>query len=310
MFTKIKSKLQAFTTIFSNTRHAVLEKISQFGKNSLSNHSIEELERLLFEADLGAETVQTFLKRFRKGCKDFHNIEGEKVLQELRLFTEELLQPNRQPIAITGHPHVIVMVGMNGSGKTTSAAKLAYHFSQRGKSVLLVAADTFRAAAVSQLSLWADKLQIPIVKGQMGGDPAAVLYDGLSRAKAKNFDIVIVDTAGRLESKKNLMQELFKMRQVAAKLIDGAPHENLLVLDASIGQHAIEHAKAFHAAMPLTGLMVTKIEGSAKGGVIINMYHQMRIPVQYLGIGEQITDCIEFDPRDYINSLFPSPQSR
>lgn len=310
MFTKIKSKLQAFTTIFSNTKQAVLEKFAQFGRGSLSSNSIEDLERLLFEADLGAETVQTFLKRFRKRCTDLHNIEGEKVLQELRSFTEELLQQNRMPIAITNHPHVILLVGMNGSGKTTSAAKLAYHFSQMGKSVLLVAADTFRAAAVSQLSLWADKLQIPIVKGQMGGDPAAVLYDGLSRAKAKNFDIVIVDTAGRLESKKNLMQELVKMRQVAAKVIDGAPHENLLVLDASIGQHAVEHAKAFDAAIPLTGLMVTKIEGSAKGGVIINIYHQMGVPVQYLGIGEQITDCIEFDPSDYINSLFSAPQPR
>lgn len=310
MFTKIKSKLQAFTTIFSNTKQAVLEKIAQFGKGSLSSNSIEDLERLLFQADLGVETVQTFLKRFEKRCKDLHNIQGEKVLQELRCFTEELLQPTRKPIAITGHPHVIFMVGMNGSGKTTSAAKLAYHFSQMGKSVLLVAADTFRAAAVSQLSLWADTLQIPIVKGQMGGDPAAVLYDGLSRAKAKNFDIVIVDTAGRLESKKNLMQELVKMRTVAAKLIEGAPHENLLVLDASIGQHAVEHAKAFDAAIPLTGLMVTKIEGSAKGGVIINIYHHMGVPVQYLGIGEQITDCIEFDPSEYINSLFPAPQSR
>lgn len=309
MFTKIKSKLQAFTTIFSNTKHAFLEKIAEFGKNSRSN-SIEDLERLLFEADLGAETVQTFLQRFRKRCRDLENIEGEKVLEELRLFAEGLLQSDRVPISITKRPHVILMVGMNGSGKTTSCAKLAHYFSQMGLRVLLVAADTFRAAAVSQLSLWSDRLQIPIVKGQMGGDPAAVLYDGLSRAKAKNFDVVIVDTAGRLESKKNLMQELVKMRKVAAKIVDEAPHETLLVLDASIGQYAIEHAKAFHVAIPLTGLMVTKIEGSAKGGVIINLYHQMGIPVQYLGIGEQITDCIEFDPKDYINTLFPAAKPR
>lgn len=309
MFTRIKSKLQAFTTIFSNTKHAFFEKLAQFGKGS-HNNSIEDLERLLFEADLGAETVQTFLHRFRKRCRDVENIEGEKVLEELRSFAEGLLQPSTVPILIREHPHVIITVGMNGSGKTTSCAKLAYHFSQRGLSVLLVAADTFRAAAVSQLSLWSEQLQIPIVKGQMGGDPAAVLYDGLSRAKTKNFDVVIVDTAGRLESKRNLMQELVKMRQVAAKVVDKAPHETLLVLDASMGQHAVEHAKAFHAAIPLTGLMVTKIEGSAKGGVIINLYHQMGIPVQYLGIGEQVSDCIEFDPKDYINTLFPAVQSR
>lgn len=309
MFTRIKSKLQAFTTIFSNTKDVLLEKLAHFGKSS-RNNSIEDLERLLFESDLGAETVQTFLHRFRKRCSDLENIEGEQVLEELRSFTEQLLQPNTVPILIKEHPHVIITVGMNGSGKTTSCAKLAHHFSKKGFSVLLVAADTFRAAAVSQLSLWSDRLQIPIVKGQMGGDPAAVLYDGLSRAKAKNFDVVIVDTAGRLESKRNLMQELVKMRQVAAKVVDKAPHETLLVLDASMGQHAVEHAKAFHAAIPLTGLMVTKIEGSAKGGVIINLYHQIGIPVQYLGIGEQVGDCIEFDPKNYINTLFPAVQSR
>lgn len=309
MFTRIKSKLQAFTTIFSNTKHAFFEKLALFGKGS-RNNSIEDLERLLFEADLGAETVQTFLRRFRKRCRDVQNIEGEQVLEELRSFAEGLLQPSTVPIVIREHPHVIIAVGMNGSGKTTSCAKLAYHFSQRGLSVLLVAADTFRTAAVSQLSLWSDQLQIPIVKGQMGGDPAAVLYDGLSRAKTKNFDVVIVDTAGRLESKRDLMQELMKMRQVAAKIVDKAPHETLLVLDASMGQHAVEHAKAFHATIPLTSLMVTKIEGSAKGGVIINLYHQMGIPVQYLGTGEQVGDCIEFDPKDYINTLFPAVQSR
>lgn len=309
MFTRIKSKLQAFTTIFSNTKDVLLEKLAHFGKSS-RNNSIEDLEKLLFESDLGAETVQAFLGRFQKKCSDLENIEGEQVLEELRSFTEQLLQPNAVPILIKEHPHVIITVGMNGSGKTTSCAKLAYHFSKKGLSVLLVAADTFRAAAVSQLSLWSDRLQIPIVKGQMGGDPAAVLYDGLSRAKAKNFDVVLVDTAGRLESKRNLMQELVKMRQVAAKVVDKAPHETLLVLDASMGQHAVEHAKAFHAAIPLTGLMVTKIEGSAKGGVIINLYHQIGIPVQYLGIGEQVGDCIEFDPKNYINTLFPTVESR
>ena len=202
------------------------------------------------------------------------------------------------------------MVGMNGSGKTTSVAKLGYYFSQMGKRVLLVAADTFRAAAVSQLSVWSEKLQLPIVKGQMGGDPSAVLHDGLTRAKNKDIDIVIVDTAGRLESKKNLMQELTKMQKVSANIIPGAPHENVLVLDASIGQHAVQHAKAFHAAMPLTGLIVTKIEGSAKGGVILNIYDQLRVPVQYLGVGEQIEDLIEFDSTSYINSLFPILESR
>lgn len=310
MFTKIKSKLQAFTKIFSNTKCAVLEKILHFKPNSLSGSSLEDLEKLLFEADLGVEIVQKFLKCLRTRNSNLQTLDGEKILQKLKFFAEELLQQDLPKTSITSHPHVIIMVGMNGSGKTTSVAKLAYYFSQRGKRVLLVAADTFRAAAVSQLSIWSEKLQLPIVKGQMGGDPAAVLHDGLIRAKNKDVDIVIVDTAGRLESKKNLMQELTKMRKVSAKIIDGAPHENVLVLDAGIGQHAIEHAKAFHAVMPLTGLIVTKIEGSAKGGVILNIYDQLRVPVQYLGVGEQIEDLIEFDSTSYINSLFPTFESR
>lgn len=310
MFTKIKSKLQAFTKIFSNTKNAFFEKISHFKANSLSDSSLEDLERLLFEADLGAEIVQKFLKGLSTRNRNLQLIDGEKILRELKCFAEELLQQDLPKTPIISHPHVIIMVGMNGSGKTTSVAKLGYHFSQMGKRVLLVAADTFRAAAVSQLSIWSEKLQLPIVKGQMGGDPAAVLHDGLTRAKNKDIDIVIVDTAGRLESKKNLMQELTKMQKVSAKVIEGAPHENVLVLDASIGQHAIEHAKAFHAAMPLTGLIVTKIEGSTKGGVILNIYDQLKVPVQYLGVGEQIEDLIKFDSTSYINSLFSIPESR
>lgn len=310
MFTKIKSKLQAFTKIFSNTKCAVLEKLSHFKPNSLSDDSLEDLERLLFEADLGAEIVHKFLKRLRARNRNLQTLDGEKLLQELKFFAEELLQQDLPKSAVTSHPHVIIMVGMNGSGKTTSVAKLSYYFSQMGKRVLLVAADTFRAAAVSQLAIWAEKLQLPIVKGQMGGDPAAVLHDGLTRAKNKDIDIVLVDTAGRLESKKNLMEELAKMRKVSSKIIPGAPHENVLVLDASMGQHAIGHAKAFHAVMPLTGLIVTKIEGSTKGGVILNIYDQLKVPVQYLGIGEQIEDLIEFDSTSYINSLFSIPKSR
>lgn len=310
MFTKIKSKLQAFTKIFSNTKCAVLEKLSHFKPNSFSNDSLEDLERLLFEADLGAEIVHKFLKRLRARNRNLQTLDGERILQELKFFAEELLQQDLPKSVVTSHPHVIIMVGMNGSGKTTSVAKLSYYFSQMGKRVLLVAADTFRAAAVSQLSIWSEKLQLPIVKGQMGGDPAAVLHDGLTRAKNKDIDIVLVDTAGRLESKKNLMQELAKMRKVSANVIPGAPHENVLVLDASIGQHAIGHAKAFHAVMPLTGLIVTKIEGSTKGGVILNIYDQLRVPVQYLGIGEQIEDLIEFDSTSYINSLFSISKSR
>lgn len=310
MFTKIKSKLQAFTKIFSNTKTAFLEKISHFKPNSLSGSSLENLERLLFEADLGAEIVQKFLKRLHARNSNLQILDGERVLHELKFFAEELLQQDLPKRSIISTPHVIIMVGMNGSGKTTSAAKLSYYFSQMGKRVLLVAADTFRAAAASQLSIWSEKLQLPIVKGQMGGDPAAVVHDGLTRAKSKNIDIVIVDTAGRLESKKNLMQELSKMRKVSANVIHGAPHENILVLDATMGQHAIQHAKVFHEALPLTGLIVTKIEGSAKGGVILNIYDQLRVPVQYLGVGEQVEDLLEFDSTSYINSLFTISKAR
>jgi fused signal recognition particle receptor len=201
-------------------------------------------------------------------------------------------------------PHLILIVGTNGSGKTTSCAKLAKLYKDQGKKVLLVAADTFRAAAIEQLEIWSSRLGIEIVKGLPGGDPAAIVFDALTKAKAKHFDIVIADTAGRLDSKKELMNELDKVRRVSDKCCPGAPHETMLVLDATTGQSAIEQARVFNQFTPLSSLILTKLDGSAKGGIVLAIYRQLGIPVHFVGTGEKEGDFASFDVDEYLDGLF------
>ena len=201
-------------------------------------------------------------------------------------------------------PYVFLIVGVNGSGKTTSIAKLAKHFQSEGKKVLLAAGDTFRAAAIEQLATWAERLQMDIIKSKPGSDPSAVAFDALTAAKARGFDVVFIDTAGRLQNKTDLMQELEKIRRVCSKVVPTAPHETLLVLDATTGQNAIDQAKVFHAVTPLNGIVLAKLDGSAKGGIILSIYQDLGIPVRWVGTGEKADDLEPFDPIAYADSLF------
>jgi len=212
--------------------------------------------------------------------------------------------PSTASSVVMGKPHVILIVGVNGSGKTTSIAKLAAKFQKEGKKVLLAAGDTFRAAAIEQLDTWAKRLGVEIVKSSPGADPAAVAFDGASAAVARGIDVVFVDTAGRLQNKVDLMRELEKVRRTLKKVIPEAPHETLLVLDATTGQNAVDQAKAFHAVTPLSGIVLTKLDGSAKGGIILSIYKELGLPVLWVGTGEGAEDLEPFDPKAYVDSLF------
>ncbi|GAB4184555.1 MAG: signal recognition particle-docking protein FtsY [Simkaniaceae bacterium] len=310
MLTRLKSSFQKFKNALTKTRSSLVHKITSLFKKPISPETLEELEQILYESDLGSELVDLFIRRIEKNV-DLQQAGSKDVLEEMKSAAKEILSyPPRVTTAdmeeINERPYVILMVGINGSGKTTSCAKLARYFQNQGKKVLLGAADTFRAAAIEQLALWADRLQVPIVKGRSGGDPSAVVYDALEAAKARGIDVVILDTAGRLESKSHLMEQLAKLKRVSGKLVENAPHEILLVLDATTGQNAVEQAKTFHEFTPLNGIVLSKIDGTAKGGIILSIYQKMGIPVRYLGLGEKVEDFSVFDPKAYAEALFAS----
>ncbi len=275
-------------------------RISALFKEPLSEETLERLEEILFEADLGARSVSLFMGHLKKQSA---RTEGE-ILPLFHAFTLSLLEKIPPPPQLGKKPHVILIVGVNGSGKTTSIAKLARHFQKEGKSVLLAAGDTFRAAAIEQLELWADKLHIDIVKASLGGDPAAVAFDAAVAAKARGVDLLLIDTAGRLQNKGELMKELQKVGTTLKKVIVQAPHETLLVLDATTGQNALDQARAFHALTPLSGIILTKLDGSAKGGIILAIYTELAIPVLWVGTGEGEEDLEPFDPQAYADALF------
>lgn len=278
---------------------SVLSKIGNLFSGPIDAKTLETLEALLYEADLGSGCVHMFLDFVRKHKKATQ----AEWIEGLQAYAETILTKPKTENK-TNTPHITLIVGVNGSGKTTSAAKLANHLMQEGHSVLLAAADTFRAAAVNQLSLWADKLGIPCVKGSPGGDPAAVAFDALQAAKARGISHVIIDTAGRLHNKTDLMHELLKMRTVSAKAIPGAPHDILLVLDSTTGQNALDQAKAFHSFTPLTGIILTKLDGSAKGGIALAITHELGVPISWVGIGEKTEDFLPFNAKEYAHALF------
>jgi len=305
MFIQVKSQLQKFANALAKTKNSLVNKIRSLFREPIEEATIDKLEQILFEADLGPQIVEELIQRLKKKCKGTESIQGDTIIEEMKLFAKEIFQiPKEANNLQCEKPYVILLVGVNGSGKTTSCAKLARFFQKKGKKVLLVAADTFRAAAIEQLSLWADTLQLPIMKGKTGGDPGAIIHDALTTAKAQEFDVVIIDTAGRLESKLHLMEQLAKLQRIATKIIPNAPHDILLTLDATTGQHALEQAKTFHKFTPLSGLILTKLDGSAKGGIILPIYKQMRIPVLYIGLGEKVEDFSIFDPTAYVETLF------
>lgn len=307
-----KKKKETLDEGLSKTKENVFAKITRAvaGKSKVDDEVLDELENVLVTSDVGVDTTLKIIKRIE-----------ERVARDKYVSTSELTTILRQEIAslLTENgsadgdsfdlpsgtkPYVIMVVGVNGVGKTTTIGKLAYRFRQAGKSVVLGAADTFRAAAVEQLEIWSERVGVPIIKQQMGSDPASVAYDTVSSAVANGVDVVIIDTAGRLHNKVNLMNELTKIKRVMQKVVPDAPHEILLVLDGSTGQNAFEQARQFTAATEVNALAVTKLDGTAKGGVVIGISDQFKIPVKYIGLGEGIDDLQIFRKKEFVDSLF------
>jgi len=288
------------------THTEILEKLGTAVKESLGidESVLEALEEALLAADVGADTASALTEAVRQRA----NISERKDLAHVRTLLaeeiEKLLASAPRAAGRTDAPlFVTFLVGVNGSGKTTTTAKLAAREKSAGRSVLLAAADTFRAGAIDQLQTWADRLDLPVVRHKEGADPSAVLFDALAAAKARAVGVLLVDTAGRLHTKKNLMDELAKMRRVAAREVPGAPHETLLVLDATTGVNGLVQARKFVEAAGATGVVLTKLDGSAKGGVILAIYRELKLPVLYVGVGEAIDDLVPFDPADYAKAL-------
>ncbi|MBS1849791.1 MAG: signal recognition particle-docking protein FtsY [Acidobacteria bacterium] len=293
----------------TRTRENLSERIEQavaFSKE-IDRNTLDELEATLISADLGTTTTREVLTKLREKA-DRKQIKDVDELK--RLLKEEILgiltaAASAQPVQrVEGPPEVILVVGVNGTGKTTTIGKLSQVLRGQGKTVLLCAADTFRAAAIDQLEVWGERTGTEVVRTKPGGDPAAVLFDALQAATARKTDYVIVDTAGRLHNKANLMAELEKMRRTAQRVIAGAPHETLLVMDATTGQNGLQQARLFTQSAGVTGIVLTKLDGTAKGGVVVAISRELGLPVRYVGVGEKATDLLPFDPKEFVESLF------
>ncbi len=311
IFSKEKKK-EKLDKGLSKTKDSVFSKISRAvaGKSKVDDEVLDDLEEILVTSDVGVDTTLKIIERIEErvsrdkylGTSELNNILKEEIAS---LLLENTTDDNTDfSTPSEKHPYVILVVGVNGVGKTTTIGKLAYQFKQAGKSVLLGAADTFRAAAVDQLVIWANRVGVPIVEQGMDADPASVAFDTIKSAMAQGNDIVIIDTAGRLHNKVNLMNELTKIKRVMQKLIPDAPHEILLILDASTGQNAIEQARQFTAATEVNALALTKLDGTAKGGVVIGISDQFKVPVKYIGIGEKMEDLQIFNRTEFVDSLF------
>ncbi|MBD9180455.1 MAG: signal recognition particle-docking protein FtsY [Odoribacter splanchnicus] len=307
-----KNKKESLDKGLEKTKESVFKKLARVvvGKSKVDDEVLDNLEEVLISSDVGVETTVRIIQRIEERVEHDKYMGVEELNRVLKEEIAALLQENTANEAVSfelpdnGQPYVIMVVGVNGVGKTTTIGKLAYRFKEAGKKVVLGAADTFRAAAVDQLVIWAERVGVPIVKQGMGADPASVAYDTLSKAKAENADVVIIDTAGRLHNKVNLMNELTKIKNVMKKILPDAPNEVLLVLDGSTGQNAYEQAKQFTLATEVNALAITKLDGTAKGGVVIGISDQFKIPVKYIGVGEKIDDLQVFDRVEFVDSLF------
>jgi fused signal recognition particle receptor len=301
-FEKLKAGL-------SKTHQGFVGRIDQLflGKKSMDQDLLEELEGLLFSADLGVKMTSRLIEDVQKGLKRGELQEPEKVKEFIKQEIFRTLKSGEKPSSIDfsqAKPYVFMVVGVNGVGKTTTIAKIAYQYSSQGKKVLIGAADTFRAAAVEQLEVWATRVGADLIKQSKGSDPSAVAFDSIHAARARNIDLVFIDTAGRLHTKVNLMEELKKLKRIIARECPGAPHEVLLVLDATTGQNAISQAKLFHEAIGVTGIALTKLDGTAKGGIIIGITDELEIPIRYIGVGEGMDDLREFYASEFVQALF------
>ena len=307
-----KEKKETLDKGLSKTKENVFTKITRAiaGKSKVDDAVLDNLEEVLITSDVGVETTLKIIKRIEERVERDKYVTTSELTRILREEIANLLSENNTQdgdgftLPENKKPYVIMVVGVNGVGKTTTIGKLAYQFKKAGKKVYLGAADTFRAAAVEQLVIWGERVGVPVVKQKMGSDPASVAFDSLSSAQANDADVVIIDTAGRLHNKINLMNELTKIKNVMKKVVPDAPHEILLVLDGSTGQNAFEQAKQFTAATEVNALAVTKLDGTAKGGVVIGISDQFHIPVKYIGLGEGIEDLQVFRKREFVNSLF------
>jgi fused signal recognition particle receptor len=294
------------------TKEGLLGKLARAiaGKSSVDEEVLDNLEEALVSADVGIDTTIRIISRIQSRVAKDKYVNTAELNQILQQEIASLLVdvPDRSTYAFDGplphQPFVLLVVGVNGAGKTTTIGKLAHHFKKAGKSVLLGAADTFRAAAVDQLTIWSERVGVPIVKQDMGSDPASVAFDTVQSGMARGVDVIIIDTAGRLHNKAHLMDELNKIKRVVQKLIPDAPHEVLLVLDGSTGQNAVEQARHFTAATDVTALAITKLDGTAKGGVVLAIADQFKIPVKFIGVGEKLDDLLLFDKHEFVDSLF------
>jgi len=306
-----KEKKESLDKGLEKTKESVFSKIAKaiVGKSKVDDEVLDNLEEVLITSDVGVNTTLKIIERIEKrvaedkylGTDQLNRILKEEIAQ---LLKKDDKMPTGYELPVDKKPYVLMVVGVNGVGKTTTIGKLAYQFKQAGKNVVLGASDTFRAAAVDQLKIWSERVGVTIVEQGMNADPASVAYDALQSAKSKNADVVIIDTAGRLHNKVNLMNELSKIKRVMEKVIPGAPHEVMLVLDGSTGQNAFEQAKQFTLATDITALTITKLDGTAKGGVVIGICDEFNIPVRFIGVGEKMEDLQVFNSDEFVDSLF------
>lgn len=301
MFSFLKTKAKKVLSFFTKNSFAIGGKIKALFSSKIDESAYEKLEELFYQADLGSKASTELIDQIKFLLRKDPNLSSDKILSHIRTYLLDLFKtPEIKHLAT---PHVIMVVGVNGSGKTTSVAKLARLYAKEGKKVLVAACDTFRAAAIDQLSHWANKLDVEIIKTESNSDPAAVAFDAVSKALAKGIDIVLIDTAGRLQTKTELMHELEKIKRVCQKKLPEAPHETLLVVDATTGQNAIDQANIFNQHTPLTGLLLTKLDGSAKGGVVVSIYKNLSTPIKWVGVGEKEDDLLPFNPKEFVDAL-------
>jgi fused signal recognition particle receptor len=302
-----------FTKAIEKTRNSINNRLDSIfeGRKQIDDELLDELEEMLISTDIGVQTTMQVLEAIRKGVsrQEIRDLDALKAVMKTELLdilhhSEERGIADEREIDASIKPYVLLVVGVNGVGKTTTIGKLAQRIKNEGNDVLICAADTFRAAASDQLEIWAGRAGVPIVQQKEGTDPAAVLFDALRSAKARNSDVLIVDTAGRLHNKANLMAELEKMKRVSGREVREAPHETLLVIDAVTGQNGLVQAREFMKVANVTGIVLTKLDGTAKGGIAVAIAKELKLPIRYVGIGEQVDDLMVFDPESYVNSLF------
>lgn len=299
--------LEKLQSGIQKTRDGLVSRIEDVisGKKTIDADLLEELEYTLISADIGVNTAQEILDRIRERVDRKLVGDSDELRGLIREYLLEVLVANDRPLAtVDAPPAVVMLVGVNGAGKTTTIGKLCAHLRADGHSVLLCAADTFRAAAIEQLEVWGERTGTQVIRQNTGADPSAVMFDALQAAKSRNVDYLIIDTAGRLQTKTNLMVELEKMRRTASRIIPDAPHEVLLVLDATTGQNGLEQARKFTESAGVTGIVLTKLDGTAKGGVVVAITRELGLPIRYIGVGEKVDDLLRFDPEKFIDSLF------